>query len=55
MKTVPDKCKTHPLYKAMRAPRCFCEPCWRIWIHKQDQTPEKDNPIEAYFGWKGVK
>lgn len=40
MKTVPEKCKKHPTYKVLRQPRASCEDCWRMWIDKQDRTPE---------------
>jgi hypothetical protein len=40
MKVCPMKCKKHPKYQAKHMPRARCEDCWRIWIAKQDKTPE---------------
>lgn len=34
MITITIKCKKHPKYKAIRPPRCACEPCQDIYDHK---------------------
>lgn len=34
---VNRKCKTHPQYKAMRAPQVCCEQCWWMYIEKRQR------------------